>query len=145
MTHLPDPEFQPQFYASVPAKRLLAWVVDTVLIVVFCILILPFTAFTGLFFFPALIAVVGFIYRVVTLANGSATLGMRFAAIELRTAEGGRFDAGMAFAHTLGYTLSFMIAPLQLISVVMMATTARAQGLSDHVLGTVALNRRALA
>jgi hypothetical protein len=32
---------------------------------------------------------------------------------------------------------------LQVASVVLMLTSRRGQGLSDHVLGTVALNRRA--
>lgn len=145
MFNLPDPDRQPQFYESVPAKRLFAWIIDTGLIVVVCVLIVPFTAFTGLFFFPLLIAVVGFVYRVVTLAAGSATWGMRFAGIELRTAQGARFDATIAIAHTAGYTISFAIMPLQVISVILMATGPRGQGLSDMVLGTVALNRRVLA
>ncbi len=143
MFNIPDPDRQPEFYESVPAKRLLAWVIDTVLTVAICILILPFTAFTGLFFFPLLIAVVGFIYRVLTLAAGSATWGMRLVAIELRDRDGARLDPGTALAHTIGYTVSFMMPVLQLISVVMMATGRRGQGLSDMVLGTVALNRRA--
>jgi len=145
MFHLPDPQRQPQFYDSIPAKRFLAWIIDTVLIVAICALILPFTAFTGLFFFPLLIAVTGFVYRVVTLASGSATWGMRFAAIEFRASDGSRFDLGLAVAHTIGYTVSFSIFPLQIVSIVLMLTGARAQGLTDNLLGTVALNKRALA
>lgn len=145
MFHLPDPDTQPQFYEGVTSKRLLAWVVDTVLILILCALIVPFTAFTAVFFFPLLVAVVGFIYRVATLANGSATWGMRFAAIELRTAQGEMFDTGTAMAHTAGYTISFAVPILQVVSIIMMLTGARGQGLSDTVLGTVALNRRALA
>jgi len=143
MYDLPDPDSQPQFYASVPSKRLLAWVIDTLLILLACIAILPFTAFTGLFFFPLLFLVVGFAYRLVTLANGSATWGMRIAAIELRCSDGSRFDFGTAAAHTLGYTVSISIPILQVISIVLMLTNARGQGLTDNLLGTVALNRRA--
>ncbi|MGB7241930.1 MAG: RDD family protein [Sulfitobacter sp.] len=144
MTQLPDPQSQPEFYRDVPMKRLFAWVIDSLIVVIMCIIIVPFTAFTGLFFFPFLILIVGFVYRVITLANGSATWGMRLTAIELRRVNGERFDAGAAFAHTLGYSISWAIAPLQLVSIVMMATTYRGQGLSDHALGTVALNRKAL-
>jgi uncharacterized RDD family membrane protein YckC len=144
MFHLPDPDTQSHFYETVPTKRLLAWVVDTVLIVLACVAVLPFTAFTGIFFFPLLILTIGFVYRVVTIATGSATWGMRLFAIELRTAKGERFDLGTAFAHTLGYSISVAIPVLQVISVVLMLTTARGQGLTDHVLGTVALNRRAV-
>ena len=144
MTTLPDPDMQPDFYADVPFKRLLAWGIDTVITGLACIIVLPFTAFTGLFFFPLLFLVVGFAYRTVTIANSSATWGMRVAAIELRKFDGREMDAGSAFAHTLGYSLSWMIPVFQLISVIMMGTTERGQGLSDHVLGTVMVNKRAL-
>ncbi|MBU3261306.1 RDD family protein [Roseovarius sp. PS-C2] len=143
--HLPDPVTQPEFYSDVPAKRLLAWVVDTVLIVLICLLIVPFTAFTGLFFFPFLMLIVGFAYRVVTIARGSATWGMRLVSLEFRKLDGQRFDLSMALLHTLGLTISFGFPILQVISIVLMLTTERGQGLSDHVLGTVALNRRATA
>ncbi len=143
--HLPDPVTQPEFYSDVPAKRLLAWVVDTVLIVLICLLIVPFTAFTGLFFFPFLLLIVGFAYRVITIARGSATWGMRLVSLEFRKLDGQRFDLSMALLHTLGLTVSFGFPILQVISIVLMLTTERGQGLSDHVLGTVALNRRATA
>ncbi|MGR3322789.1 MAG: RDD family protein [Pseudooceanicola sp.] len=138
---LPDPETQPEFYSGVATKRLLAWVVDTALIVLLCVLILPFTAFTGIFFFPFLMLVTGFLYRWATLAAGSATWGMRLMSIELRRADGARFDGGTAFMHTLGYSLSFAFMIVQAISVVLMAATERGRGVTDHVLGTVAINR----
>lgn len=141
--HLPDPQSQPEFYADVPTKRLVAFVVDTLVIVVICLAILPFTAFTGILFFPVLMMLVGFAYRVVTLARSSATWGMRLTAIEFRAANGARFDLGLAFAHTLGFTISFALPILQVVSIVLMLTGARAQGLSDLVLGSVAINRRA--
>ena len=144
MTAFPDPIAQPEFYKDVPLKRLLAWVVDATVTLVACLIILPFTAFTALFFFPALFLLVGFAYRVLTLANGSATWGMRLFAIELRGPDGEPLNASGAFAHTLGYTLSWMVPVFQLISVVLMGSTEKGQGLSDHVLGTVMVNRRAL-
>ncbi len=143
VSHLPDPLTQPEFYADIPMKRLLAWLVDTVMIVILCVLILPFTAFTGLFFFPVMVLVIGFVYRVTTLTNRSATWGMRLMAIELRNAEGERFGLPLAFAHTLGLSISFAMPLLQVISIVMMLVTARRQGLSDQLLGTVAINRAA--
>ncbi len=140
---LPDPETQPEFYADVPAKRLVAFVVDTAIILVLSLLVVPFTAFTGLFFFPVLMAVIGFAYRVVTIARDSATWGMRLVAIEFRAADGRRFDLGLAFAHTLGLTIAFALPLLQVVSVVLMLTRPRGEGLSDLVLGSVAINRRA--
>ena len=141
--NLADPVTQPQFYKDVASKRLIAWVIDTVLIVLIAAIIVPFTAFVAAFFFLGLVAVVSFIYRTITLASGSATLGMRLMAIEIRDASGARLDLSGAFLHTLGYTISWAVTPLQLISIVLMATSNRGQGLSDLVMGSAALNRRA--
>jgi uncharacterized RDD family membrane protein YckC len=138
---LPDPATQGAFYANVPTKRLLAWLVDIVAIAVISVLTLPLTLFMGLFFFPALMAVIGFAYRVVSLANWSATPGMRIMSIELRTGRGHLFDLPAAFLHTAGYAASMAVFPLQLVSIVLMLTTERAQGLSDMILGTAAINR----
>lgn len=143
--HLADPVTQPQFYRDVASKRFMAWIIDTVIIALFCLVILPFTAFLAIFFFLGLYAVVGFIYRTITLATGSATWGMRMMAIEIRDASGARLDLGQAFLHTLGYTVSWAVTPLQLISIVLMATSNRGQGLTDIVMGSAALNRRARA
>jgi uncharacterized RDD family membrane protein YckC len=148
MTHdpawgLPDPVTQAEFYADVPTKRLLAWIVDTVLIVALTALVVLFTAFTALFFLPLAFLAVGFLYRWVTIANRSATPGMRLLAIELRAGDGGRLDPMLAGLHTLGYSLSMAIFPLQLVSIALMLMTDRKQGLTDHVLGTAAVNRAA--
>lgn len=143
--HIPDPEMQPEFYADVATKRLIAWVIDTVVILVLCVLVSVATAFVGFFFFPLLMMAVGFLYRAATIARGSATWGMRVMAIEFRTLSGERFDPWMAVLHTLGLTISFAFPLLQLVSIFMMLTGPRGQGLSDRVLGTVALNRRAAA
>lgn len=138
----PDPDTQPQFYDGIPSKRLFAWVIDTVAIIGVCLLILPFTAFTGIFFFPFLVMVVGFIYRVATLANGSATWGMRSLSMEIRQSDDRPLSLPQALLHTLGYSISLSIPILQVISVILMLTSARRQGLTDMVLGTVAMNRR---
>ncbi|WP_370401297.1 RDD family protein [Sulfitobacter sp. JB4-11] len=142
MSPHPDPDHQPQFYEGIPSKRFVAWLVDCVLIALICLLILPFTLFTGIFFFGLLMLVVGFAYRVITLASGSATWGMRLMAMEIRSAQDRPLDLGLAFAHTLGYSVSLAMPLLQVISVVLMCTSARRQGLTDMVLGTVPMNRR---
>lgn len=142
MSPLPDPIGQPQFYESVPTKRFVAWIVDTVITIVMCVVFVLMTAFVGLLIWPLAFLVLGFAYRVVTLANGSATLGMRFAGIEFRAADGSRFDLGLALAHTFGFTVSMSFPILQVVSIVLMLTNERGQGLSDAFLGTVAVNRR---
>ncbi len=142
MSALPDPDYQPQFYASVPSKRLFAWVLDSFLIFALCVLLVPLTAFAGLLIWPLMYLAIGFAYRVVTIANGGGTWGMRFAGIELRGNEGRKPDSGLAALHTTGYTISMAFPVLQVISVVLMLTSARGQGLTDHFLGTSVLNRR---
>ena len=85
--------------------------------------------------------VVGFFYRWFTIANRSATWGMRLLAMELRDLDGARLSGGQALAHTAGYTFSVVTAPLQLISIAAMAFSPRGQGLTDFVLGTTATHR----
>ena len=106
-------------------------------------LILPFTAFVALFFFPLLWWAVSFVYRVVTISRGSATWGMRVMSIEFRTRAGHRFDLPMALKHTIGYSFSLLFVILHILSIGAILTTERRQSLVDLALGTVAINRRA--
>lgn len=138
----PDPMRAPQYYASVPTKRLLAWAIDMVITAIMALIIVPFTAFIGVFFFPVLFMFVGFAYRCLTIGSGSATWGMRIMAIELRDANGERFDFGLAVMHTLGYSLSLAIFIVQLVSIVLMLGSARGQSLTDMAMGSVMINRR---
>lgn len=140
---LPDPERYPEFYADIPAKRLIAFLVDMLLIGLITVALIPFTAFTALFYLPLLGLVVSFAYRTLTLARGSATPGMRLVAIELRTHRGERFDLVTAAAHTLIYSVAISMVLPQVISVALMLITPRRQGLPDLALGTAAVNRAA--
>lgn len=140
---LPDPHREPAFYEGVPAKRALAWVVDVGVTLTLCLLVLPFTAFTALFWWPLLWAVVSILYRWGTLATGSATWGMRLMALTIRERDGARLSPATALLHTLGYAASVAMVPLQLLAVALMAGLGRGQGLTDLGLGTAALNRPA--
>ncbi|MEM9247979.1 MAG: RDD family protein [Pseudomonadota bacterium] len=145
MTHVPDhpdPRRDAAFYANVPAKRLFAWVIDSIVILMLTLLVLPFTLFTALFFLPFLWLVLSFAYRTVTLSGRSATWGMRFMGIELRNVRGERFALGDAAAHTVLYTLAMAFVVPQIVSAVLMLSTERGQGLPDLALGSVALNAR---
>ncbi|MEM6375878.1 MAG: RDD family protein [Pseudomonadota bacterium] len=143
--HIPDPDRQPEFYADVATKRLLAWIIDTLVILAISALILALLFLVSFFIWPIVIFTVGLIYRCVTLARNSATWGMRVMAIEFRTLHGQRFGPLMAFLHSMGFTISFAFPVLQIISITLMLTSKRGQGLSDLALGTVAMNRRAQA
>ncbi|MDZ4134056.1 MAG: RDD family protein [Paracoccaceae bacterium] len=142
-TPLPDPIRHAEFYDGVATKRGLAWVVDLILTFLICLLILPFTAFTALFFWPLLFFAVNTAYRIVSLTRSSATPGMRLMAIEFRRPDGAPFDLATATEHTLAFLLSWGMVLPQVVSGVMMLLGARAQGLTDLFLGTVAINRPA--
>lgn len=140
---LPDPDTQAEFYQDVTLKRLVAWLVDVAIIVAICIVIGLLTFGIGFVLWGLVYLAAGFVYRMTTLTSQSATLGMRLMAIELRTHRGERFDRATSAMHTLGYYLSMSTVALQVLSIVMMFTTARGQGLGDMVLGTAAVNRAA--
>ena len=139
---LPAPETHPEFYERVASKRLIAWIIDLAVIIIVGAILTPLTAFTALFFFPAFVMIVGFVYRVMTLASGSATWGMRLMAIELRQGDGSKLELTSAFLHTLGLYISFTFPLIQLASCVMMATQRSGKGVTDMILGTVMLNKR---
>lgn len=142
---LPDPHYQAEFYADVTMKRAIAWVIDAVVIGTLVALSVVLTAFIGIFFLGFLTFAISFLYRSITIATFSATPGMMLTAIELRTHRGERFDAVTAMLHTLGFLLSMSFVVVQLVSIVLMFTTPRGQGLNDMILGTAAVNRRARA
>jgi uncharacterized RDD family membrane protein YckC len=141
---LPDPDLQSEFYADVPVKRFLAFIVDTVLVLLLTLVIIPLTAFTALFFLPLLWLAVGFTYRLISLSSRSATPGMRLMAIEFRNLHGERFDFGTAFFHTLFFTISMSMVLPQIVSIILMLTSERRQGLTDMFMGTAAINRAAM-
>jgi uncharacterized RDD family membrane protein YckC len=144
MTLLPDPHRHPEFYDGVLVKRALAWVIDLFVILLLTLPLLVLTGFLALFVIGGVYLIVGFFYRWATIAGASATYGMRIMAIELRDAQGNRFDSGQAMLHTLGFTVQQTIAPLQLVSIACMVLTERGQSLTDLAMGSTMLNRRAI-
>ncbi|SLN13129.1 RDD family protein [Pseudoruegeria aquimaris] len=140
---LPDPDTHAEFYQDVAAKRFFAWLIDAVFILLITAIIVPFTAFTALFFLPALALGVSLVYRTVSIARHSATPGMRFVSIEFRNHRGETFDTATALLHTVGYLVSMSMVFPQVISVILMLTSRRRQGLTDMLLGTAAVNRAA--
>lgn len=141
MTALPDPDRHAEFYAGTALKRGLAWIVDTIFVTLIVALVSLVTALTALLILPLVWLAVGFLYRWVTLSGNSATWGMRLMNIEFLDRYGQRFDAATAFVHTLGYSLSMAFVLPQLLSVALMIISRRGQGLTDMVLGSVAINR----
>ena len=140
---LPDPHYQPGFYADVAMKRLFAFIVDTVLLILATLLFALLSFGIGFFLLIPLWLAMNLAYRTIALARWSATPGMMLFAIEFRDARGHRFDQAAAFQHSLGFVFSWMFPPVQLVSAILMATGERGQGLTDLVLGSVAINRPA--
>lgn len=143
MENLPPPDLRPEFYEYVALKRLGAWVIDTLAILLLTLIALVFTAFLGALIFPLFYLAVNVAYRTVALSRWSATPGMMLLAIEFRDQTGHRLSPQLALQHTLIYTVSVLFAPLQVLSIALMLVTARGQGLGDHILRVVALNRPA--
>ena len=137
----PDPELDAGFYAGVPIKRAIAWLADSVLIGMLVLIAIPFTFGLGLLMLPMLWLGIGLMYRIVSISSWSATPGMRFMAIEFRNRYGARFTTAEAATHTVIYTTGIVFALIHLISIVLMLTGAKKQGIPDHALGSVAINR----
>lgn len=137
----PDPIRHAEFYDGVTVKRGLAWIIDTAMVLALSILVVILSALTALFVLPAVWLTISFLYRWVTMTGDSATWGMRMMGIRFLTRDGERFDAATAFLHTLGYSVSVAFVLPQIISVGLMMISPRGQGLTDHLLGTVAINR----
>ena len=147
MFGLPDPERDRQFYEAVQSRRLAAWVIDLFVILLAGVpvaLVFGLATFGfGFALFPLVVAGVGFVYRTLTIAERSATWGMRVMGIELRRHDGTRFDLTTAALHTAIYSVAISIVVLQAVSCISMLSTRYGQGLPDVILRTTAINRPA--
>lgn len=142
MTHaLPDPVRHAAFYQGVAARRAVAWAIDCAITGALALVIVPFTAFLAMLIFPLLFGAVNLAYRSVTLAGFSATPGMWLLGVEFRRADGSRLDPPTAILHTLGTMVTWTTVLPQVASAALMALHPRGQGLTDLVLGTVAIRR----
>ena len=141
-----DPDTQPDLFDGILSKRIVAFIIDAILIVALMIpaallvLILGFvTLGIGWLLFPALFAIVALGYVALTLGGpASATVGMRFAGIEMRTWSGQKMFPLLAVMHALIFWFSVgLLTPLILLVGLF---TQRKQLLHDLLLGVVALN-----
>ena len=145
---VPDPQTDPQFYAGVPMRRFMAFLIDfaiiLVLLMVVAIIGVILTALTfGLGGPLAFLAgaLTGFVYRWMLLTHRSATVGMMMTGIEIRDAEGRKMTQGSAFLHTICFHATFLFPPLAIIGWILMATSPHRRLMHDLFLGTVAINR----
>ncbi len=146
-----DPRTQPELFDGILSKRIVAFVIDAVLIVLLMVpaglMILVLGLITlgiAWLLFPALFAIVALGYCAFTLGGyASATPGMRIIGVTLRTWNGQRMFPMLAVMHALIFWFSCgILTPLVLLVGLF---TPRRQLLHDLLLGVVALNAEPLA
>jgi uncharacterized RDD family membrane protein YckC len=140
-----DPAVHPELYDGVRTRRIFAFLIDAAVILVLMLAAYVLIAVVGVFtlgllwlLLPAVWPVVAILYTVLTLGGpASATPGMRFAGIEIRTVRGERLDYGLGLLHPILFWFSVgILTPLVLLVALF---TARKQLLHDLVLGTIAI------
>ncbi len=141
-----DPATRPELFDGILSKRIIAFIIDAVLIVALMIpaalLVLVLGVVTlglGWLLYPPLFAIVALGYVALTMGTErSATLGMRVSGIEMRTWKGEKMFPLLAMMHALIFWFSIgILTPLILLVALF---TRRKQLLHDLLLGVVAVN-----
>jgi uncharacterized RDD family membrane protein YckC len=145
-----DSRRDPELFDGILSKRIVAFVIDAVLIVA---LMLPVALLVGIFglvtlgigwlLFSPLFAIVALGYVALTLGGrNSATVGMQIAGVEIRTWSGQKMFPLLAVLHALIFWVSVSVLTPFILLVGLF--TSRRQLLHDLLLGVVALNADAL-
>jgi uncharacterized RDD family membrane protein YckC len=144
-----DPAVHPELYDGVRTRRFFAFLIDAAVVLFLMVVAFIVIGILGIFtlglawlLIPAIWPAIAIIYAVMTLGGpSSATPGMRFTGIEIRTVRGERMDYAWALLHALGFWFSVAILTPFILLVALF--TARKQLLHDLLLGTVAVRTRA--
>lgn len=142
---LPDPVSDARFYDGVPARRLLAFLVDEALgwaigltaAFIFGVATLG----VGFLAFAPVMALSAFAYRWASLTRWSATPAMSLFGVQLRNRHGERFSASEALAHTAMFYLCLATGVGQVVSVAMMLTSPMGRGVGDALIGSTMIRR----
>lgn len=141
-----DPDVHPELFTDILSRRLLAFAIDAIIVIVatvpafLAVAVLGILTFgLGWLLFPFVFAIVALGYLAVTLGGDeSATIGMRSAGIEMRTLGGERMYPLLAVLQGLVFwVLTGFLTPLILIVGLM---SNRHRLLHDMLLGTIMLN-----
>jgi uncharacterized RDD family membrane protein YckC len=140
-----DPVAHPERYEGVRTRRIFAFLIDAAVILFLMVVAYIVIAVVGIFtlgllwlLLPAVWPVVAILYSVLTLGGPySATPGMRFMGIEIRTVGGAKVEYGIALLHPILFWVSVAILTPLILLVALF--TERKQLLHDLVLGTVAV------
>ncbi|MHA1536620.1 MAG: RDD family protein [Alphaproteobacteria bacterium] len=135
------------FYTNIVWKRLIAHLLDAVILLVLAVPLVLFLVFTtvisfGLLAFPLTLAFLAarvIYYAGYTGGRHSATPGMRALGIEVRYADGGRPDHGRAFLRVALYYASIgLLTPLVLLAALF---NGQRRTLHDLLSDTLVVNR----
>ena len=152
--HAYDPVTQPEMFEGVLARRVLAFVIDFVIISIPVVLAAMFIFAFGIvtlglgfalyWLLPAATVVWAIFYFGVTLGGpASATIGMRVVDLEMRTWYGGNAYFVLGAVHAVAFWLS--ISALTPFILLVAFFNERRRLLHDIVLGTVVVNNAARA
>ncbi|MEO0343096.1 MAG: RDD family protein [Pseudomonadota bacterium] len=141
MSGLPDPVQNKNFYEGVAPRRFMAWVLDSLIILVLSLIAMVLSFFTLIFVAPFLVFFISAGYRWLLMRENSATLGMRWMHIEIRNGAGERLGDKQALFHSALFSALFFIPILPIIGMILMATNRFGQGLHDLPFGTTAILR----
>ena len=152
--HAYDPATQPELFEGVLARRVVAFIVDFVIISIPVVLAAMFIfafgivtlglAFALYWLLPSATVIWAIVYFGVTLGGpASATLGMRVMDLEMRTWYGAPayFVLGAVHAVAFWFTVSFFTPFVLLVAFF----NERGRLLHDIILGTVIINNAARA
>jgi len=145
----PDPITHPDAYRGILAARVFAFFADMAILFIVFIAVSILSGILGLFTFGLLnfggllLPIVFFAYFTITLgAEDSATPGMKWQGIEMRTWKGTRPSYLQAFIHTVLFYVTGAVSFLLYILVPIF--NARRRCLHDYLSGSVFVWRRAL-
>jgi len=146
-----DATIHPELFDEILPKRLLAFAIDAIIVIVAMVPAFIAVAILGIItlslgwlLFPFVFAIVALGYLALTLGSPeSATIGMRIAGIEMRTLGGERMYPLLAILQGLMFwVLTGLLTPLILVVGLL---SNRYRLLHDMLLGTIMLNSPELA
>ncbi len=146
MTHLPDPNETPELFDGILTRRVLAYVVDFVIISVFTGIVALFSVIMGFFTFglalltlPFCLPIAVLIYYAATLGSPRrSTVGMQMFDIVLTPTSGPPLDGWKSLIHPFVFWLTiWLFWPLLFIGLF----TQRRQLLHDMITGSLMVRK----
>ena len=144
--HAYDPAAQPEYFEGVLGRRIIAFLIDIMIIFVLTTATYAFLLVAGVFTLGLAWLLFGIAFPAVALAYNawtlsrlpSATIGMRLLGLQMRTWYGDRMYALLAAFHALLYYLS--VTTLTPFILLIAPFNGRKRCLHDFLAGTVVVN-----